>query len=161
MREVDPLPNTASILLDRALDAHLGFVLVLQHKIVLINNLNEKVAELLKVAVEERLLSRFFCIRSTLGFSARLTGSLAIVYVHRTGCSFLLKIFDAGLELLLESHFLLIFTVDNGPDGVPTDDLRAVMIECDVSNLLHALPLNVLQLLVAVEIHGVVSQAHC
>ena len=54
---------------------------------------------------------------------------------------------DTLIKLLLERRLLVLLTVDYRPDRVPTDDLRAVCIEADSSDLLHPAASEILRFL--------------
>ena len=145
---------------------------MLQNKIVLVDNIDDKVTELLKVPIEEGLLGChlrscsgwFLASRLRDSFGGGRGGAIAgnIYSIDSARLALSLEILNTGLELLLKRHLLLILTVDDRPDGVPTDDLRAAMIERDVSDLLHALAIDILELLVRVpvEVHRASIQHH-
>ena len=83
--KVDPVPAALGVLLHGALDAHFRFFLVLQHEIMLVDDLDDEITELFEIAVEERLLARFFWNRNSrrnFRFCTHLAGRSTIVYIY-------------------------------------------------------------------------------
>jgi len=126
---------------------------VLEHKVLLVDNVYLEVAELLQITVKEGLLYRsfWFChsflwLRGLCNVGTVLCDlNIRVYFLRITLC---IKNRDSVFKLGNQVVFFPVFSIDDCPDGVPADDLRAMFIEGYVSDLLHAFTLDVLQLLI-------------
>lgn len=181
--EVYPLPDTSSVLLDRALNTMFSLFFVLEHEVVRIYTVDNEVTELFKIAIKVRVNGHFhwfICVlflRLIIDLFIRRTWArivnkriFGVFSVDSTGRSLLIyEVIYPMLKLFLKQPLLFllrrsfVLTFNNRPDGVPSDDLRAVRVKRYVSNLLHALTLNVLELFVGAraEVHCITIKIHC
>ena len=145
-------------------------ITVSEDKVAFVNDVNDKVSELFQTTVEGALpfvrLLVFFG-RAVISCSSNRYACALVSMIFRNipryhWFSFFLVVHYACLHFLPELVFLLVFTVYDGPDWLPANNLRAMFVESNARLPLHRLAFDIFKFFIRViERHAISTKVNC